>query len=201
MSAAHGTRNAGLARPAHPGGHLRGRVVRRLAIALACGLLPACQGTDEAATEVSRASPIIPLDTGTVFIHTESDTFVVSVEIAETPNQREVGLMERQELPEDEGMFFLSYEERDSTEAFWMFRTRIPLDIAYLDRDGRIVATRTMEPCTSPYGVYCGKYPPGVRYWGALEVNGGYFAPRGIGAGDLVTLRRGGRTVSPADST
>ncbi len=200
MLAPGGVRYASLLGSLRPTRSVAGRALSILAL-LPAAVVLGCEGGEEVAVSVSRASPIIALDTGTVFIHTASDTFVVSVEIAETPNQREVGLMEREELPEDEGMFFLSYEERDSTDAFWMFRTRIPLDIAYLDRDGRIVATRTMEPCASPYAVYCESYPPGVRYWGAIELNGGYLAARGIGVGDLVTLRRGGRVVSPADST
>ena len=160
----------------------------------------ACAGGEEAGTVASRESPILPVDTGTVFIETEADTFQVSVEIAETSNQRAVGLMERVELPEDEGMIFLSYEERDTTEGFWMFRTRIPLDIAYLDRDGRIVSIRTMQPCTSPIAAYCDPYSPGAKYWGALEVNAGYFARRGIGVGDRVLLRRGGRMLVPGES-
>lgn len=163
-------------------------------------LVGACSPAEEGGSAPSRESPIVPLDTGTVFIETGSDTFQVSVEIAETPNQREIGLMERTELPEDEGMIFLSYEERDSTEGFWMFRTRIPLDIAYLDRDGRIVSIRRMEACTSPVASYCPTYPPGERYWGALEVNAGYLARRGIEVGDRVLLRRGGRMLSPGDS-
>lgn len=167
---------------------------------MAAMLLAACTRNEEAGARASRHSPIIPLDTGTVFIETEADTFQVSVEIAETPNQREIGLMERVELPQDEGMIFLSYEERDSTEGFWMFRTRIPLDIAYLDRDGRIVAIRTMQPCTSPVAAYCDPYPPGARFWGALEVNAGYFAERGIEVGDRVLLRRGQRMLTPGDS-
>ena len=170
-------------------------------LTVAFAALVACSGGEEAAVSASRQSPIVPIDTGTVFIETEADTFQLSVEIAETPSQRQIGLMERVELPEDEGMIFLSYEENDSAEGFWMFHTLIPLDIAYLDRDGRIVAVRTMEPCTSPVAAYCGEYPPGVPYWGALEVNGGYFAEREIGVGDRVTLRRGGRTVTPGDSS
>lgn len=161
-------------------------------------LLVACTGGEESSPPASRQSPIVPLDTGTVFIETESDTFVVSVEIAETSSQREIGLMERVELPEDEGMIFLSYEENDSTRGFYMFRTRIPLDIAYLDLDGRIVAIRSMEPCTNPYAAYCPEYPPGAPYWGALEMNRGYFQQRGIDAGDLVTLRRSDRQSGAA---
>lgn len=169
-------------------------------VALLSLFLLACAGDDEP-PPVSRENPIIPLDTGTVFIYTDSDTIAVSVEIAETPNQRQIGLMERTELPQNEGMFFLSYEEHDSAQGFWMFRTHIPLDIAYLDRDGRIVAIRTMEPCPSPYVAGCPTYPAGVPYYGALEVNAGYFAAKGIEVGDVVRLRRGGgRQNAPADS-
>lgn len=170
-------------------------------MAALASLLAACSGGDEASAHASRQSPIVPLDTGTVFIETEADTFQVSVEIAETPNQRAIGLMERVALPEDEGMIFLSYEEQDSTAGFYMFRTRIPLDIAFLDRDGRIVGVRTMEPCASPIANYCGTYNPGASYWGALELNSGYLAERGIGVGDRVTLRRGRRILTPGDSS
>lgn len=159
-------------------------------------VLCACGADEEGGPPVSRQNPVVPLDTGTAFIETETDTFRLSVEIAETPNQREIGLMERVHLAENEGMFFVSYEESDSTRGFWMFRTRIPLDIAYLDREGRIVSIRRMEPCPSPYASACRTYPAGVPYWGALEVNAGYFEARGIEAGDVVTLLRsgGGRT-------
>jgi uncharacterized protein len=177
------------------------RWLSRAALLAALSIAFGCGAAGESSAAASRQSPILPLDTGTVFIETAAGTHAVSVEIAETSNQREIGLMERAELPGDEGMIFLSYEERDSTEGFWMFRTRIPLDIAYLDRDGRIVAIRTMPPCTSPYGAYCPTYPPGARYWGALEVNAGYFEARGVRVGDRVTLRRLGRMLTPADSS
>lgn len=163
-----------------------------LPVLLSLAPLIACAGEDDTLPPVSRQSPIVPLDTGTVFIETGADTFTVSVEIAETSNQTEIGLMERASLPADEGMIFLFYEPRDSSASFWMFRTRIALDIAYLDRDGSIVAIQAMEPCASPYAAACKRYPAGVPYWGALEVNRGYFASRGISVGDRVTLRRGG---------
>ena len=158
----------------------------RLATALLIPLLLACGGEDASDPPVTRDNPVVPLDTGTVFIETVSDTFQLSVEIAETPNQRQIGLMERLNLPDDEGMIFLAYEESDPTAGFWMFRTRIPLDIAYLDRDGAIVSIRQMEPCTSLYVAGCPTYDAGVPYWGALEVNRGYFQDRGVGIGDRV---------------
>jgi uncharacterized membrane protein (UPF0127 family) len=155
-------------------------------------LVVACEREGDSRITASRQSPIVPLDTGTVLVDTRSDTFSLSVEIAETPNQTEIGLMERVSMPADEGMIFLFSETRDPTAAFWMYRTRIPLDIAYLDREGRIVAIRQMEPCASPNSDLCETYPPGVPYTAALEVNRGYFASRGIGLGDRIVLRRAG---------
>ena len=162
-------------------------------------LLVAC-GDSDSGPVVSRNNPVVPVDTGTVFIESGGDSFQLSVEIAETPNQRQIGLMERRQMPEDEGMIFLHYEESDASAGFWMFRTRIPLDIAYLDRDGTIVSIREMEPCSSQYITGCPTYAAGAPFWGALEVNAGYFASRGIGVGDRVTLRRGGRVQSLTDS-
>lgn len=71
-----------------------------------------------------------------------------------------------------------------------MYRTRFPLDIAYLDDSGRVVAIRRMEPCTSPVAEFCPTYPPGQPYTSALEVPRGYFEGRGIGVGDSVVLVR-----------
>lgn len=150
----------------------------------------ACQPEESSSPPVSRAAPIIPLDTGTVVITTAADSFLLSVEIAETADQTRIGLMERETLPPEEGMIFLFAEPRESNEGFWMFRTRIPLDIAYLDAAGRIVAIHQMQPCASPYIRGCSPYLPGVPYQAAIEVNPGYFTTRGIGIGDRVELRR-----------
>lgn len=170
------------------------RALARTLPGLLALLLAACTEAREGDRLVtaSRQSPIVPLDSGVARIETAADTFSVRVEIAETPDQTEIGLMERDALPADEGMIFLFEQERDSTAAFWMYRTRIPLDIAYLDDDGRIVAIRSMDPCGSRHPAGCATYPPGVPYWSALEVNRGYFSARGIGIGARISLHRGG---------
>jgi uncharacterized membrane protein (UPF0127 family) len=160
--------------------------------------LSACDRESSASPEVSRQSPVVPLDTATVRIETDAGHHLVSVEIAETGEQRGIGLMARNSLPADEGMLLLYSAQQDSSAAFYMFRTLIPLDIAFFDDEGRIVAIRQMEPCTSPVADWCERYAPGVPYWGALEVNSGYFAERGIGLGDRVVLiRSGGGSVEP----
>lgn len=160
-----------------------------MAMALVVCMAVACGSGEEAVPlEVSRQSPIVALDTGTVLIATASDTFAVSVEVAETREQQRIGLMERRSLPVDEGMLFVYPEPRPGSASFYMFRTHIPLDIAFLDEAGRIVAIRQMEPCTSPVAEWCERYEPGVPYVGALEVSRDYLADRGVGIGDRVTM-------------
>jgi uncharacterized membrane protein (UPF0127 family) len=70
-----------------------------------------------------------------------------------------------------------------------MYRTRIPLDIAFLDSAGVIRAVRSMTPCTATIAQGCPTYTPDVPYQFALEVNAGYFARHGVGVGDSVLLR------------
>ena len=70
-----------------------------------------------------------------------------------------------------------------------MFRTRIPLDIAYIDSAGGIRTIGTMAPCPSPFAQSCPSYPAGARYTAALEVNAGYFAKKQIRVGDRVLLQ------------
>lgn len=67
-----------------------------------------------------------------------------------------------------------------------MYRTRIPLDIAFIDARGRIAAIETMQPCRSDSPADCPATLAGVTYVAALEVNAGFFAEHGIGLGDCV---------------
>jgi uncharacterized protein len=107
----------------------------------------------------------------------------ISVEIADTPAEREQGLMGRKTLPADAGMVFVFPEDRRG--AFWMKDTLIPLSIAFYSADGRILKILDMEPCDADP---CPLYDPGVAYRGALEVNQGAFAGWGITAGDRVRI-------------
>jgi uncharacterized membrane protein (UPF0127 family) len=110
------------------------------------------------------------------------------LEVAETPRQHERGLMHRTALPVDAGMLFLLPSPMPAEAGFWMKNTRVPLDIAYLDAGGRIVALRSMEPCRAR-GARCPLYPPGHAYHHAVEVSRGWFAERGVGVGGRVAWR------------
>jgi uncharacterized protein len=117
-----------------------------------------------------------------VLLHGNQET-TISVEIADTPAERERGLMGRTTLPADAGMAFVFPE--DQRGAFWMKDTLIPLSIAFFSADGRILKILDMEPCDADP---CPLYDPGVAYRGALEVNEGAFAGWGITTGDRLRI-------------
>jgi uncharacterized membrane protein (UPF0127 family) len=155
---------------------------------------------DGAATSGAEpAEPMSPasfgFDSALVRIETAVDTHAVRVEVAEREDQRGFGLMERTALDPDAGMVFLYDAPQPPNSGFWMYRTRIPLDIAFFDGAGRIVAILQMEPCASPNPEQCRiaarDYAPRHPYVGALEVNRGYFSRNGVQVGDrIIVVRR-----------
>jgi len=170
--------------------------VRRIAPLVLVLLLAACGGEDtaspptttvagpEATTTEEEATTSEPEESGpVVVIQTPSGEVVVPVEVADSPQERQVGLMNRDSLPEDAGMIFLFDEA--TTSGFWMKDTLIPLSIAFADADGMIVRILDMEPCEADP---CEVYDPGVPYSSALEVNQGAFARWGVEEGDSLIL-------------
>src|SRR5581483_835712 len=101
-------------------------------------------------------------------------------------------------LDENAGMLFVYPTTQPNTAAFWMYRTRIPLDIAYIDSTGAIGNIVVMEPCTAVLAQGCPSYPARVAFRAALEVNKGYFARHQVATGDHVLL---GDTSHVVDST
>jgi uncharacterized protein len=165
-------------------------VLRVLTAALYAYSAAACARPEAGADDNGGWTPLVTFDTAPAVVTTATDTFTLSLEIAERDDQRSYGLMERPELPEDAGMIFLYGSEQPEDAGFWMYRTRIPLDIAYLDENGTILRIMAMDPCPSPDPRGCRSYPPGVRYHAALEVNRGWFLRHGVTAGDRVILNR-----------
>lgn len=106
---------------------------------------------------------------------------IVYVEIADTPELRARGLMNREALAEDRGMLFIF--EQDVQVPFWMKDTLIPLSIAFIAADGTIVDIKDMQPLDLSLVYSQAPY----RY--ALEVNQGFFTARGIGIGDIAIVR------------
>ena len=112
----------------------------------------------------------------------------VKLEVASTSAQRQKGLMGRNKLGQNAGMLFEYREPRQATHGFWMHKTLIPLDIAYLNRDGVIGNIRQMVPCTSASGSGCPTYPAGVPFIKAVEMNAGFFREHDLRSGDRLYL-------------
>ena len=121
---------------------------------------------------------------GTATVTTSSTRLALQVERARTPAQRAQGLMGRRTLAPRAGMTF-EYATQ-TTGAFWMKNTLIPLDIAFYDGRGRILRILTMQPCRT---ASCPLYDPKVAYRGALEVNAGSFRRWGVERGDRIVVR------------
>jgi len=104
-----------------------------------------------------------------------------SIELAKTPEQHAKGLMFRESLPDNQGMFFVF--EADEPRSFWMKNTLIPLDIIFINKDFIITGISHAIPCThDPCTIYngTGKY--------VLEINAGLSQKYNISVGDRIAL-------------
>jgi len=98
----------------------------------------------------------------------------IQAQVAATPQERQIGLMFRREMPQHEGMLFVF--EQPATQCFWMKNTPLSLTAAFVADDGTIVNLADMQPLSEDS--HCSAKP--VRY--VLEMNQGWFAKRGIKA-------------------
>ncbi len=108
---------------------------------------------------------------------------VFQVEVARTDAERERGLMLRRTLGSREGMLFVF--EADQRLAFWMKDTLVPLSIAFLSSEGRILQIEDMEPLSRKSI----RSRLSARY--ALELPRGAFDEVGAAEGDNVILPEG----------
>lgn len=147
-------------------------------------LLPAIAlwGPALLATPANAGRETVPL-----IIHGERGPQRLTVEVARRSAERSRGLMDRDRLAPDAGMLFLYDGPRATRHGFWMYRTRIPLDIAFIDAAGRIAEIRRLRPCAAESARDCPVTRPAAPYRAALEVNAGYFAAQGVEPGDCVS--------------
>jgi uncharacterized membrane protein (UPF0127 family) len=135
----------------------------------------------EATTEATKTAQVSELRT--VTIRTSSREEVrVRVEIADNAFEHARGLMYRTALAEDRGMLFIF--EAEQKPSFTMKNTLIPLSIAFIDSEGRIVDIQDMKPLDDDPPSYVSAKP--AQY--ALEVNQGFFEERGVEVGDRAEL-------------
>jgi uncharacterized protein len=111
----------------------------------------------------------------------EGDPVTVRLEVAADPATRARGLMERERVPPGTGMVFLY--PADVAESFWMKNTLVPLSIAFVAADGRVVSVAEMTPCKADP---CPSYAPAGPYRYAIELAAGSFGDAGVGPGARV---------------
>jgi uncharacterized membrane protein (UPF0127 family) len=117
----------------------------------------------------------------------------VKVEIADTLTEQQRGLMERTKLAEDAGMLFVFGREQQLS--FFMKDTLIPLSVAYINENGRIVDIQDMEPLDET------PHPSAEPARYALEVNQGFFRDHGVKVGDTAELPRVTASTKSPSST
>lgn len=103
---------------------------------------------------------------------------LITAEVANNNATRQMGLMHRKSLAPGHGMLFI-FDYR-APQCMWMRNTLIPLSVAFIGDDGRIVNVEDMQPKTE--NSHCSTVP--VRY--ALEMPLGWFAQRKLGAGSVI---------------
>ncbi|MDP1526197.1 MAG: DUF192 domain-containing protein [Rhodocyclaceae bacterium] len=102
----------------------------------------------------------------------------IEAEVAATPQSRAQGLMHRKAMDSQRGMLFVF--THDAAHCMWMKNTLLPLAVAFMDANGRILNIAEMKPHSEEN--HCAMKP--ARY--ALEMNAGWFAQRGLKAGDVM---------------
>jgi len=136
----------------------------------------------------TESSPV-QFRTATAWIHQDSDSTALRVEIARSEAQHELGLSRRAFLNEGLGMLFQFDRVRSRDEGFWMLGVQVPLDIAFIDREGLIQEVLPMDVCQSEVPAQsCPGYFPAVEYSSALETNQGWFERNGIYVGAVVVV-------------
>ncbi|EGF32861.1 exported protein [Oxalobacteraceae bacterium IMCC9480] len=98
--------------------------------------------------------------------------------MAATEAERAQGLMFREKMGPNEGMIFLF--GAPAGVCMWMKNTLLPLSVAFIDDDGKIVNIEDMKPQTTES--HCAVKP--IRY--ALEMNAGWFKQKNIKAGMVI---------------
>ena len=158
-------------------------VNKRVVVVLAVVALAACTHARSATGPVPN--PSLDLPQGNLIIAGPGGPELsLHVQIAETAQAQETGLMNVKKMPDQVGMAFL-FDPPTSTP-FWMKDTLIPLDIAFWDGRGRVVTTFTMAPCKADP---CPVYQPMRRASYVVEMNAGEAGREKVARGSVVDFK------------
>ncbi len=151
--------------------------MKKMFVAIAIALLVlGCLGAGEKKNEGSNVDVKITSDSGSFVF--------VSAEVADTPQERAVGLMFRESLPQSQGMLFIFEDE--APRSFWMKNTLIPLDMIFMDGNGTVVGVvENALPCKNDP---CRGYSSGKAAKYVLEVNANFSRENRISEGNAASF-------------
>ncbi|HEV2065072.1 MAG TPA: DUF192 domain-containing protein [Thermoanaerobaculia bacterium] len=139
-----------------------------LVLAAACGAAP--KGSPGPTPAASGPRAVMP--SGAIY----------RLELARTPEEQQLGLMFRESLPERAGMIFLFND--GGAHPFWMKNTMIPLDMIWLDPDGKVLfVSANTPPCKADP---CPSYGPTIPAANVLEIAGGMAKKEKIEVGSML---------------
>ena len=147
-----------------------------LFVGLFAGLLIHFISMDAGITRLSTQMALQPGPTRLIHI----DGHPLTVELAASQEQRRLGLMNRESLPDNTGMLFVWPSAKKRT--LWMKDTPLPLSLAFISENGEITEILDLKPFDETQ--HSSQKP--ARY--ALEVNQGWFDIRNIEPGAIITL-------------
>jgi uncharacterized protein len=180
---------------------MRGGLMKRswMAVGVALAAMLALAGCEKMKPSDAGVTPPVaeatpPADVGagtpaagTVAITTAGgQTVNITVEIASTDDQKKVGLMNREGLGENAGMWFDFSDRGMDTYPFYMKDTLINLDWVYVDNQGKVVFVKPNNIAKDET-----PYKPPVPFQYVLEIKGGEAEKLGIKAGDAAKLQVG----------
>jgi uncharacterized membrane protein (UPF0127 family) len=140
---------------------------------VACGAAP--PSTPKPAATPPPTGPRVILPSGAVY----------RLELAHTPEQQAQGLMYRESLPEKTGMLFL-FDDK-GVHRFWMKNTMIPLDMVWMDAEGKVLfVSADTPPCKADP---CPSYGPESPAAMVLEIAGGKAVKEKIGVGSVLQVK------------
>ena len=152
----------------------------KLSAALAligCLLLSACNPGENKSREPASADTYFPIRIGDK---------TLQLQLAITQAEQQEGLMFRKSMPKDHGMLFLS--ERPRQQGFWMKNTQLPLDIGYLDSEGKLMEVHKLFPYDETTVASRSQ-----QILIAIETNRGWYAENDINPGaqlDMIALKK-----------
>ena len=115
------------------------------------------------------------------FLDGKTDKLIskIDIEVAQTPDEEQQGLMFRRSMADSLGMLFVF--DLEEQQSFWMKNTYIALDIIYVGANKQIVS---IAPNCKPLSEESIPSEGNAKY--VVEVNGGYAAQKGLKKGDKI---------------